>query len=380
VKKISIVFHDAGGGHRAAALALQAVIKQLGLPYEVELVHFQEVVLRLDVLHKLTGVRIQEFYNHILRRGWTLGGEQLLWALQTVIRLWSRPLVKLLTAYWREHPADLLLSVIPHFNLQLGRSWGAACPGKPFVTLITDFADLPPRFWIQPGIRQHVIAGTQKAVEQARELGVPEQDISRVSGMVLKPLFYGTQDAKAVLRRELKLRPDMRTALVMFGGYGSKEMLRIARKVNREALHRELPLQLILVCGRNEALAKKLKKMKWRHAPAVVGFTSEVPKLMKAADFFIGKPGPGSLAEALACGLPVLVERNAWTLPQEDYNTDWILENEVGLVLENFNQVLAGVRQMLMPANLAKFQRNIRKLNNQAIFEVPRILARLLGP
>ncbi len=60
---------------------------------------------------------------------------------------------------------------------------------------------------------------------------------------------------------------------------------------------------------------------------------------MQLADFFIGKPGPGSLSEALAMHLPVIVERNAWTLPQERYNADWVLENEVGLVLPEFSTI-----------------------------------------
>ena len=57
---------------------------------------------------------------------------------------------------------------------------------------------------------------------------------------------------------------------------------------------------------------------------------------MSLADFFIGKPGPGSISEAVAMGLPVIVERNTWTLPQERYNADWVLERNAGLVLPNF--------------------------------------------
>ena len=64
-----------------------------------------------------------------------------------------------------------------------------------------------------------------------------------------------------------------------------------------------------------------------------VGFTQEIPYYMKLADFFIGKPGPGSISEALVMGLPVIVERNAWTMVQERFNTDWIAQNGFGVVL-----------------------------------------------
>ena len=71
------------------------------------------------------------------------------------------------------------------------------------------------------------------------------------------------------------------------------------------------------------------------------GFTSQVPFYMAISDFFIGKPGPGSVSEAVAMKLPVIVERNAWTLPQERYNADWILENHLGLVVRGPHQIPA---------------------------------------
>jgi len=56
-----------------------------------------------------------------------------------------------------------------------------------------------------------------------------------------------------------------------------------------------LPLQLILICGRNEELATKLRARQWKMPAYIIGFTKEVHKLMHAADFLIGKPGPGAL-------------------------------------------------------------------------------------
>lgn len=111
----------------------------------------------------------------------------------------------------------------------------------------------------------------------------------------------------------------------------------------------------------------------------VVGFTKEIHKLMHAADFLIGKPGPGSIAEAVARKLPVLVECNLWTLPQERYNTESVVENRVGIVLKSFQDVVNGVNQMLEPATLAEFRENVEKIDNRAIFEAPQIVSRLLG-
>src|SRR5215475_13698334 len=114
MKKILIVYHDAGGGHRNAAVALHTIISQQQRAWEVELVQFQDLTDRLDVLRKFTGIRIQQQYNILLQNGWTLGSTYLLRILQTTIRLFHKPLVRLLKDYWRQKPADLLVYVIPH--------------------------------------------------------------------------------------------------------------------------------------------------------------------------------------------------------------------------------------------------------------------------
>jgi hypothetical protein len=77
--------------------------------------------------------------------------------------------------------------------------------------------------------------------------------------------------------------------------------------------------------------------------------------------------------------LPVLIECNAWTLPQERYNTEWVEEKRVGIVLRSFREVVEGVERMLDRTNLEEFRRNVAALDNRAIFEIPEILAKLLG-
>src|SRR5258708_12503691 len=97
-----------------------------------------------------------------------------------------------------------------------------------------------------------------------------------------------------------------------------------------------LPVQLLLICGRNEQLAAKLRARTWRMPVKVIGFTKEVHKLMRAADFLIGKPGPGSIAEAMVRGLPVLIECNTWPLPQARYNAACTEEIPTAIFLKKF--------------------------------------------
>ncbi len=376
MKKIQILFHDAGGGHRNAAVALQTIIARQGRPWQVDLIQFQDLTDQLDILRKFTGIRIQEQYNILLRNGWTLGSKQLLRVLQATIRLFHGPMVKLLVQHFQEQPADLLVSVIPHFNREIGQAWCRSYPGRPFVTIITDLADFPPHFWIEPMKDQYVICGTERAVEQARQIGKDSSHIFATSGMILRPDFYHADNTDpASLRRELNLRSDLPTGMLLFGGFGSQVMYQIAERLDAAGL----PVQLIVICGRNEKLARKFRSRAWKMPLHIVGFTKEVHRLMLAADFLIGKPGPGSVAEAMVRKLPVILECNAWTLPQERYNTEWVREKGVGLVLSNFLEVASAVRELLQPGKLAEVRAHTEALNNRAVFEIPEIFSRLLG-
>jgi UDP-N-acetylglucosamine:LPS N-acetylglucosamine transferase len=169
-------------------------------------------------------------------------------------------------------------------------------------------------------------------------------------------------------RRRLGFDPTKPIGLVLFGGQGSKVMLEISER---------LPdTQLIMICGRNAKLAEELKKVRSRAARHIEGFTSEIPYFMHLSDFFIGKPGPGSISEAVAMGLPVIVERNIFTLPQERYNADWVIEKGVGMVLANFRGIGDAAATLLR--DLPKYQAAARAIENRAIFEIPDMLATIL--
>jgi len=373
VRRVEFVFHDGGGGHRAAATALQMAIQSERRPWEVRLTNLQELLDPLDVLKKYAGIRIQDMYNTLLRNGWTLGSAQLLKVLQAAIWVYHRPTVRMLEKHWKETEPDMVVSVVPHFNRAFCESFSRAFPGRPFVTILTDIADYPPHFWIERQ-QQFLVCGSDRAVEQARSMGHADDKIFRASGMVLHPRFYEAPNENRIAEREkLGLRPDLPTGLVLFGGHGSQVMLDIAERLDKS----KLELQLIFICGKNEKLANALRAQRSRLPRFVEGFTTRVNHFMQLSDFFIGKPGPGSVSEAMAMHLPVIVECNAWTLPQERYNAEWILENQVGVVLRGFREIDKAVAQLIEPAALARYRANAAALHNRAVFEIPEILGEI---
>ena len=97
---------------------------------------------------------------------------------------------------------------------------------------------------------------------------------------------------------------------------------------------------------------------------------------MRLADFFIGKPGPGSLSEAVQCGLPVIVTRNALTMPQERWNTEWVSAQGLGIVERSFARVDRAVASL--KTGLPGFRARAAAMPNRAVFEVPNVLQRIL--
>jgi UDP-N-acetylglucosamine:LPS N-acetylglucosamine transferase len=366
---IDLVYFNAGGGHRAAALALRDVIQAQRRPWQVRLVNLMEALDPSGRFTRITGFAPEDLYNMRLSRGWTAGMRQELKLLQGMIRLGHASMVRTLQQHWLSTEPDLVVSLVPNFNRALYESATTTLPGVPYVTVMTDMADLPPHFWIEPGQAQHLVCGSARALEQAREAGYADQQISLTSGMILRPAFYepAAVDRDGALQA-LGLDPKRPTGLVMFGGQGSTQMSRIAEELADQ--------QLILMCGHNARLAARLQVESARRKHAVIGFTADVVRHMRVADYFIGKPGPGCLSEAVQMGLPVITFCNASTMPQERFNTEWVRDNNVGLVLKSLRELRPGVSRLL--ERLPEMQAQARRLDNRALFELPEILAEQL--
>lgn len=372
MKRIAFVYFNAGSGHRSTMEALRDVIHGQRRPWEIEPVDFQQVLAAHDPIQKLTGMTFAEAYTRGAATVLTAGARQGLKLLHGAIRLYHQKMLSTLNEYWRVHPVDMVVSVIPNFNRVLAGSVRASLPNAPFVTVLTDLADFPPHFWIERE-SEYLVCGSERAVAQARQMGHSNGNVFRTSGMVLHSRFYEPFELdRAGERERLGLAADLPTGLVLFGGIGGPAMVEIAERLE----HSRHDLQLIFICGRNQKTLDALRKRQRKYPCFVEGFTREVPYYMRISDFFIGKPGPGSISEALACGLPVIVESNLRTLPQERYNAEWVRKERLGFVLESFGDINRAVSMVLSNPS---YRENAGHVRNRAVFEVPDILDQILA-
>jgi 1,2-diacylglycerol 3-beta-galactosyltransferase len=395
-KTIEIFFFDAGGGHRNAMHALSKLIASRHPDWRVVPVDLQRLLEPIDPVNRLTrrltgslkrllvpvapNIKLsewhaQDIYNTALKRGTTRGLGSILPILQGFVRRYAPEIEQLLVDRWRAPGTvrpDLVVSVIPNFNRVMFCALRAFAADIPYVTVITDMVDYPPNFWMEDQ-DQVVVCGTPKAAKQARATGFYRADcIHEVSGMILKEAFYRPPGPDAPSRAGLRLAEDKPTALIMFGGNGS---FRATQTILGQFEKAGLDVQTIVMCGRNERLADSLKD---RPNCAAVGFVDNVADYMRIADFFIGKPGPGSLSEAVHMGCPVIVERNASTLPQERANVEWVRDKGVGIVVRSFRKdiAVAGAR---MIRDLASYKANIAANipDNRAVFEIVDVLEQI---
>ncbi len=371
---------DAGGGHRAAARALVAAAEETGAPFGFRVLSFQELLLPLDVLKRTTGLSLEAAYNLILRRRASVLMVPLLRVMHAAIRARRRALVRTLATWLRAQPRpDAVVSVFPNFNGVLRDAVREAIPGVPLVVVLTDLADFPPRFWIEPGL-DRVVVGSEEAAEQALALGIPAERVSRVSGMILHPRFYraGGPGVRVRVRSELGLGPQDFTVCLLFGGKGSPEMAPLAEAL----LHEGPALRVIAVCGDNPGLFERLAALEKRSTGRLTrfGFTDRVAELLAASDLLVTKPGPGSLSEAFHQRVPVVVTRNLHTIPQERFNTELVARRRLGIVVSGWREIPDAVKRLAQdPARRETLRASLDALPpNRAVYEVLDLIGRTL--
>jgi 1,2-diacylglycerol 3-beta-galactosyltransferase len=150
-------------------------------------------------------------------------------------------------------------------------------------------------------------------------------------GMPIHPKFSQSVESKEVLRQKFGLRPDVPVVLLVGGGDGAGGLYSAVRAISQA----HLPVQLLVVTGRNKHLYARLQRTRSSlHVPATIfGFVQNMPELMHAADLIVTKAGPGTICEALACHLPIVL--SGYVPGQEEGNIEYVVNNHVGtLALE----------------------------------------------
>ncbi len=337
-RNILCLLSDTGGGHRSAAQAIIEALQYLYPDtYQVEMV---DALLNYSPFPFNRMVYwYRPFVNegvHLWKLMWksTAGRRRtnlLLTLAYPYVRGWVRGL-------FRRPEPDAILSVHPvfqHIPLHIVRKLGWQAP---FISVVTDPVSVHP-VWLYSQVDLCLVA-TEEARQRALRAGIPAARI-RVTGMPVSLKFAHEVDDKLTLRGRLGLEVDRPAVLLVGGGEGMGPMFEIARAVARA----RPPAQLCIVAGRNESLRRKLEAVSWEIPTRVFGFVTNMPEVMGACDLIITKAGPGTIAEALVMGLPLLI--SGFIPGQEEGNVRWVVENGAGALIQRPPAIAATARQWL---------------------------------
>jgi 1,2-diacylglycerol 3-beta-galactosyltransferase len=255
----------------------------------------------------------------------------------------------------------------------------------PFFTVVTDLGT-GHCTWFQRN-PDKVYVASERIRKLAKRRGHTADERIVMTGLPIRPEFAiqsekmgdRTSIEGKAYRRKIKemlgLDPDRPVVLLMGGGEGVGNLDKIVDELYYDFVKQGVDATICVICGRNIKLEQGLternwdsvlrgehKRLKKRHflqrifrrnrnklieeamdrsldqkdAPhqkgqvtvAGLGFVSNIADYMVAADILVSKAGPGTIAEAAAVGLPVML--TSFLPGQEAGNVDFVIENGFG--------------------------------------------------
>ncbi|XP_073032604.1 probable monogalactosyldiacylglycerol synthase, chloroplastic [Primulina eburnea] len=371
-KKVLILMSDTGGGHRASAEAIRAAFnEEFGDEYQV-------FITDLWTDHTPWPFnQLPKTYNFLVKHGslWRLTyyftaprliHQSNFAATGTFI---AREVAKGLMKY----KPDIIISVHPlmqHVPLRVLKTKGLL-KKIVFTTVVTDLSTCHPTWFHKLVTRCY--CPSQEVAKRAQRAGLRSSQI-KVYGLPVRPSFVKPVCSKNELKKEIGLDEDLPTVLLMGGGEGMGPIESTARalgdalydEVNGEAIG-----QVLVICGRNKKLANKLQSIEWKINVQVKGFVTKMEEYMGACDCIITKAGPGTIAEAMIRGLPIVL--NGYIAGQEAGNVPYVVKNGCGKFSKCPKEIANIVSQWFGPKRgelIAMSQNALRLARPDAVFKI----------
>ncbi|XP_074281162.1 monogalactosyldiacylglycerol synthase 2, chloroplastic-like [Silene latifolia] len=378
-KNVLILMSDTGGGHRASAEAIRdAFILEFGDEYNI---------IIKDVWKEYTGWPLNDMegqYKFMVKHVqlWKVAFHSTSpkWIHSMYLAAIAAFYAKEVEAGLMEYKPDIIISVHPlmqHIPLWVLK-WQGLQKKVIFVTVITDLNSCH-RTWFHPGVNRCYVPSGEVAKRASLD-GLEESQI-QVFGLPVRPSFARAVLSKDDLRVELEMDPVLPAVLLMGGGEGMGPVKKTALALGESLFDKELgkPIgQLIIICGRNKSLASTLESMEWKIPVKVRGFEKQMEKWMGTCDCIITKAGPGTIAEALIRGLPIIL--NDYIPGQEKGNVPYVVDNGAGVFTRSPKETAKIVSEWFSTKQdeRKRLSENALKLAKpEAVFEIVRDLHEL---
>lgn len=336
-KKILIYTCRGGGGHMAVSRAVTDYLKD---QYDIVAVNmFGEILAPIDYLGFATAGKFtgEDFYNFCLQSRWNSIVARYLDLGSWMFRCKEHAIEKLIREYTITQKPDLLLSVIPIVDFAIIKV--AKSLNLPLIVLTNDLDTTnyinglkSPRY---NKFYYTLAFDDQDMRNKIAAADIPEKQI-KIVGFPLRPEFFKQKD-KDVIKQEFLIPENKQVVMLLMGGAGSIANYRYVKTLSKS----NLPMHIIACLGRSENLRPMIEKIKLPDhiSISILGFTSRIADLMAISDVLITKPGPGSVCEAIASKLPIIIDKTSGTLWWELMNIDLVQKYGFGDVLHKFKDL-----------------------------------------
>lgn len=377
MKRVLILMSKTGGGHVASAQAIQSIFAaQYGDKVEATIVD-----LLMDYLpwpmreapksYGWLANRTPWLWGTLYRAGHTH------WIADPIIETAARLSATSIMEMFVHYRPDLIVSVHPLVQDLAIHALERLEAEIPYTIVVTDLATVHP-LWFHPQATRCFVA-SKAAYQTGLEAGMPEHSM-RMYGLPVRPVFAQPTRPRAELRAELGMDPDLPAVLLVGGGDGIGRVAVIARALGRQLGNQGKPLgQIVVVCGRNRRLQTTLTNEHWTVPMQVHGFVSNMSDWMGASDCIVTKAGPGTIAESLIRGLPILL--SGYIPGQEEGNVPYVVDNKVGVFASKPAAIASQVSRWFGRdrAELARMAENALQLANpNSTYDIVNELANLI--
>ena len=349
MRRLLFLIADTGGGHRAAATAVE---RQMAASTPGE---FAITILdpfssaKPKVIGGTAGL-----YGPITRHArWLWGGLYHSTNSRTAVAVLERTVLRsvtnAVTAAINDLEPDCVVSFHPLLNHISVRAVRARARRIPVVTVITDLVDIHVA-WECRDV-DAVVVPSPGGLDHCRRAGIPASRCHDFGLAVDRRFTELPSDRAGIadIRVRLGVRSESFVVLVCGGADGSGGLVKHAQAIAASPLD----LDIVVICGRNERARAALAGLTTsRGRPVrVLGYVNNMPEWMRASDVVVSKAGPGTIAEALCCGLPLLL---VWYLPgQERGNVEWVVDIGAGRYVPRDEQLVDAVAELAAPGSKA---------------------------
>jgi processive 1,2-diacylglycerol beta-glucosyltransferase len=365
---IKILYAETGGGHKSVAESIKMAVQELA----------PEITVSLDDGSVLLGKKkdiLSELYKSIANGAlWfyemfyhmTNGTFQREFYEEFLSTLFEEEVRK----YLKDDPADIYVSCHPVFTLMMPR-FVHDISGVGFVSVITD--PFTPHTHNFSKYVDLCIVSSNSSREIAISCGVKEERV-KVLGHPVYAHEHVEFDEVAFLS-EHGLDDSCLTILLAGGADGIGGIYEVVLELSGI----ELPIQIIVVCGRNIEVFEKVSNIKGKVRVRPFGYIRNLHEMMLASDILISKPGASTMYEAFSHGLPIIVYGKV--MSQEAGNVSYIVENHAGMYCATKKELIDCVNEIVNSPELLRSMSIASKSlsNNRAAFDVSRECLAIMG-